>query len=50
VRCDHRDHADLNASKNVAYRAAVSLPIVSMLVLLKELASGTSLVLQGEGA
>ncbi|HKE37865.1 MAG TPA: transposase [Candidatus Baltobacteraceae bacterium] len=41
VRCAHTDHADVNAAKNHAYRAEVSLPIVSMLVLLRWY-SGTS--------
>lgn len=50
--CGHVAHADLNAAKNLSYRAEVSLPIVSMLVLLKWAyeSSGTSLGLEAEAA
>lgn len=37
ISCHHTDDADINAAKNIACRAEVSLPIVSMLVLIKEL-------------
>jgi IS605 OrfB family transposase len=50
VACGHADHADINAAKNISYRAAVSLPIVSMLVRLRELALGPSLGVQAEVA
>ena len=44
-RCAYVAHADVNAAKNLAYRAEVSLPIVSMLVLMHKY-SGTSSGLQ----